>query len=197
MTMAPVHGLVLAGGESRRMGTDKAALSVGGHSALERTVALLEDCGLPVYVSVRAGSTDRLRARFERIADLHGGIGPADGIASAQAGAPHAAWLVVACDLPRLDARTLTTLLSERDGVHDALAYRSETDPELPEPLCAVYEPSSRAAVARMLAAGIRCPRKMLLNMNTRLLTQPVPLALQNVNTPADLAQFRHAGGEK
>jgi molybdopterin-guanine dinucleotide biosynthesis protein A len=194
VTLAPLQGLVLAGGESRRMGTDKAALEIAGRSALARAVALVEACCTPVFVSVRAAGNDPLRAKFATIADRHGGIGPADGIASAQANTPDAAWLVVACDLPRLDTHTLSTLLAARDGIHDAVAYRSETSPEMPEPLCAIYEPGSREQVERMLASGLRCPRKMLLAMNTLLLSQPVPQALQNVNTPDDLALYRAAG---
>ena len=50
---APVAGLVLAGGESRRMGRDKAALELAGTSQLERTMALLSRHLPQVFVSVR------------------------------------------------------------------------------------------------------------------------------------------------
>lgn len=180
-----LHGLVLAGGQSRRMGRDKAALQVNGRTALERTVAMLAPHCETVFVSVRAGDDDDLRARYPQINDRHGGVGPADGIASALAHAPEAAWLVVACDLPRLSSAALQALIAGRDPRADATAFRSGRD-ELPEPLCAIYEPRSRALIEEHLARDKRCPRKMLLTMNTRLLPPADDDALANANTPDD-----------
>jgi molybdopterin-guanine dinucleotide biosynthesis protein A len=56
----------------------------------------------------------------------------------------------------------------------------------LPEPLCAIYEPSSREAVLAHVASGRDCPRKFLINANTKLLDQPDSRALDNVNTPEE-----------
>lgn len=190
MTLPVLHGLVLAGGESRRMGRDKAALEIDGRSALERAVALVRPFCRACYVSVRPGSVDGPRSGFDRIEDCFGGVGPADGIASAQAHSPDAAWMVIACDLPNLDAATLTELVRQRDASCDATAFRSLSDKTLPEPLCAIYEPASQDAVLTFLQEGMRCPRKMLLSMNTRLLDQPTLNALDNVNTPADWQRY-------
>ncbi len=57
----------------------------------------------------------------------------------------------------------------------------------MPEPLCAIWEPSSEALIAGFLERDLRCPRKMLVEADTELLAQPNPRALVNVNTPADL----------
>jgi molybdopterin-guanine dinucleotide biosynthesis protein A len=54
----------------------------------------------------------------------------------------------------------------------------------LPEPLCTIYEPSSREAILAHMASGKDCPRKFLINAHTKLLDQPNPRALDNVNTP-------------
>src|SRR6185437_1654673 len=66
-----------------------------------------------------------------------------------------------------------------------ATAYRSSHD-GLPEPLCAIYEPSSREALRAHVAGGRDCPRKFLINADTALLDQPEPGALDNVNTPQE-----------
>ncbi len=186
--MSPLYGLVLAGGRSQRMGQDKAALQVAGQSLLQRSYALIDAVCEQSFVSVRAADNTGLRAGYPQIADQFGGQGPADGIASAQRTHPAAAWLVVACDLPMLDATTLNELIRQRNINSDATAYRSSND-DLPEPLCAIYEPDSATRIVEFLQADIRCPRKMLINMNTTLLTQPNVGALDNANTPEQWAQ--------
>lgn len=183
---APVYGLVLAGGRSTRMQRDKAALNYHGHTQLEWAMRLLEPHVERVFVSVRADQADDpLRARFAQIVDRHESLGPIAGILAAQAQHPEAAWLVLACDLPLLDEATLKHLLSAREPARQATAYRSSHD-GLPEPLCAIYEPSSREAVAAYVASGKQCPRKFLLRADAAIIDEPNPRALDNVNTPEE-----------
>jgi molybdenum cofactor guanylyltransferase len=183
---AAVYGLVLSGGRSTRMQRDKALLAYGGRSQLERAMTLLTPLVARAYVSVRAEQqSEPLRARFAQIIDAPGHAGPIAGLLAAQARHPQVAWLVLACDLPRLDAATLTHLLHARDPTRIATAYRSSHD-GLPEPLCAIYEPRSRAALAAYVASGNDCPRKFLRSSDIELLDQPDPRALDNVNTPEE-----------
>lgn len=186
---AALYGLVLAGGRSSRMGQDKAALEYHGRAQLARAFGLLEKLVARAFVSVRPDQTgDPLRARFAQIVDVADGTeGPAAGIRAAQLAHPEAAWLVLACDLPWLDIATLQHLIARRDPARMATAFRSQHD-GLPEPLCAIYEPAAAAALAQFLATGRNCPRKLLINSDTLLLDQPNIKALDNVNTPQELA---------
>jgi molybdenum cofactor guanylyltransferase len=194
-----IHGLVLAGGRSSRMKRDKAAIEFRpGEPALEAAMKLLEGRVARAYVSVRADQQDDpARARYARLVDRGDIEGPIAGISAAFASSPDAAWLVLACDLPFLDAQTLDTLLLARDPGFDATAYRSAHD-GLPEPLCAIYEPRARQAIAAQIAAGRNCPRKFLINAHTQLLDQPNPRALDNVNTVDEyqsaLSELRSTG---
>ena len=121
MADRPVYGLVLAGGESRRMGSDKALLQRGGGSQLAHVVALLEPLVDRVFVSTRPGQqSEPERGRFEQIVDRYEGIGPVAGILSAMDEWPDVEWLVVACDLPNVDDKTLRYLLDEAS--HDISA---------------------------------------------------------------------------
>ena len=188
---SPVYGLVLAGGHSTRMQQDKATLAYHGKTQLEWAMALLEPHVERTFVSVRSGQSDPVRARFEQIVDTHEGLGPIAGILAAQARYPDVAWLVLACDLPFIDDRTLDYLLAKRDPARQATAFRSShpNHPKhngLPEPLCAIYEPSSREAILAHVASGRDCPRKFLINADTNLLDQPDSRALDNVNTPEE-----------
>ncbi|MEY4378079.1 MAG: hypothetical protein RJB26_2629 [Pseudomonadota bacterium] len=187
-----VAGLVLAGGESRRMGRDKAALELGGTNQLARTVALLQRHLPAVFVSVRESQQqDPLRARFAQIVDAPAFSpqelsGPIAGILGAFAAKPDHAWLVVACDLPLLDDDAIAGLLAGRAADRIATAYTSAFD-QLPEPLCAIWEPPAAEALRAHVAGGNLCPRKFLLRNGAHFLPERASVST-NINTPAELA---------
>ena len=184
-----LHGLVLAGGRSSRMGRDKATLvHPDGRSLARRCCDLLLEAGCEsVVLSIRqdqeipAGLED-----LEIVRDPAGAsLGPMAGIVSGMRLHPESDWLVVACDLPRLDFQTLSHLISSKDAGETFLAYRSEFD-GLPEPLCTLYTSASLPVLEQAVADDFRCPRKILIRNDCRLL-EPVTLrALDNANTPED-----------
>ena len=183
----PLYGLVLAGGRSRRMGRDKALLEVDGRTQLERAMAALADVTERQFVSTRKDQgDDSERGRYDQVVDRYEDLGPIAGILSALETYPAADWLIVACDLPNLDAETLRYLVANRDPNATFTAFESSHD-GLPEPLCAIYPAESVATVRQFVDDGIVCPRKMLIRSDTALLVQPNPRALDNVNTPDDL----------
>lgn len=189
MTDRPVYGLVLAGGESRRMGVDKALLKNDGESQLARAMRMLQEVTDKAFVSTRADQQDETeRSKFRRIVDRYEGIGPVAGVLSAMDAHPGVDWLVVACDLPNLSESVLSALLAERQSGHPFVAYKSVHN-DLPEPLCAIYGEGSEALLRGFVAEGIHCPRKMMINSDARLLEQAERNALDNINTPDDLAR--------
>ena len=183
MTIPALFGLVLAGGASTRMRTDKAALQYHGRPQLRWAFELASKFCAASFVSVRPDQRDdATRASFPQIVDRQPGIGPIAGISAALLEHPKAAWLVLACDLPFLTERTLQHLIAQRDLHKVATAYRSAHD-GLPEPLCAIWEPAAREPLLAYIATGRQCPRKFLINSNTTLLDLPEQQALDNVNT--------------
>lgn len=185
---APLAGLVLAGGLSTRMQRDKAAIELGGETQLARAVRLAQAHAPDTFVSVRESQQrESTRARWPQIVDRLEDVGPAAGILAALEARPDHAWLVLAVDLPRLDAATLTRLVQQRDPSALATAYVSSGD-GLPEPLCAIWEPASRAPLAAFIEGGRSCPRKFLITHGARLVELEARGALENVNTPAELA---------
>ena len=197
----PLYGLVLAGGRSTRMQRDKAALAYHGRTQLEWAMELVSPFVERAFVSVRPDqASDPVRAKFEQIVDAQDNLGPIAGIVAAQAAHPGVAWLVLACDLPFLDAATLKHLIWARRGDRPATAYRSSHD-GLPEPLCAIYEPASREAIMGYVATGKNCPRKFLIRSEAHLIEEPNPRALDNVNTPEEygsaMSTFAPEGASK
>jgi molybdopterin-guanine dinucleotide biosynthesis protein A len=189
MPSAPLYGLVLAGGRSRRMGHDKALLERDGRSQLAHAMTLLARHVERVFVSARADQEgEPERARYEQIVDRYDDLGPLAGILSAMDEYPGADWLVVACDLPNINDNTIEHLLETRSNAHPFTAYVSSHD-GLPEPLCAIWRAGSDAIVRRFADEGLHCPRKILIRSDTQLVEQADPRSLDNVNTPADLAE--------
>jgi molybdopterin-guanine dinucleotide biosynthesis protein A len=186
-----VYGLVLSGGASRRMQHDKALIDYHGEPQLRWTYRLLSSVLQRVFISVRADQRDApVRRNLPQIVDAFEDAGPAAGILSAQALYPDVAWLVVACDLPRLDVETLQHLLRARDPQREATAFISSHD-GLPEPLCALWEPASHGKLLERVQAGRSCPRKALIQGDTQLLQPLSARALDNINTPEELATLR------
>lgn len=188
MSDAPLYGLVLAGGRSRRMGRDKALLEHNGQSQLERMMALLAGCAERAFVSTGKDQRDEPeRRRFAQVVDRYDDMGPLAGILSAMDEYPDADWLVVACDLPNIDTATLRFLIDNRSLDKPFTAFTSSHD-GLPEPLCAVYRHGTDTILRAFVESGIRCPRKILIRSDTCLIEQLDPRSLDNVNTPDDLA---------
>lgn len=187
----PLYGLLLSGGASQRMRQDKAALPYRGEPQLLRAWRLLERVTERTFLSVRNQQRDDpLRAGLPQIVDSYDAIGPAAGILSAQDRFPEAAWLVLACDLPLLDEATLRQLIDARDVSANATVFASRHD-GLPEPLCAIWEPSSHALLKQRYQDGSYCPRKALIQSHIVLLPAPGD-ALDNVNTPEERDEMQH-----
>ena len=188
MNDAPVYGLVLSGGKSKRMGQDKALLERDGQSQLAFMMSLLEPLVERVFVSTRAEQKDESeRRQFAQIVDQYDDMGPLAGILSALDAYPDVDWLVVACDLPNIGVETIRHLLASRSSDHPFTAYVSSHD-GLPEPLCAIYRSGSADTIRAFSDDSINCPRKILIRSDTHLIEQLDPASLNNINTPDDLA---------
>lgn len=187
---APLCGLVLTGGKSRRMGRDKALIS---YSATEKPHALylwelLNQVCDESYLSVARSDQwqGSLLADLPSIEDRHHGFGPIGGILSAMDRHPDRAWLVLACDLKDVDAEALTYLTRHRNLKKPATAF--ENAEGFPEPVFAIYEPESRRVLYQALADDQLCPRKILIQRGYEGVSPGATSWLTNVNEPADLS---------
>ena len=189
-----LSGLILAGGRSRRMGFDKAALVFGGSSQLSRAVKAAEGVCDAVFLSLReeqdmpsnvpGGVVGVVRDRF-------GDTGPLGGILSAFDAYPGRAWLVLVIDLPFAGEQVIERLVAARDAQKHATAYRSSKD-GLPEPMCAIYEASSGAQLMDLFVNhNVLSPRRILMSLDVHLLDPADEWALDNVNTPEDYEEAR------
>jgi len=177
--------IVLTGGQSTRMGTDKATLIVNGTSMLDRVLDQLDQAGVtPVAV---AGSDD--------VPDEEIGQGPMAGIVSG--------WrylqtrselqsvsfdpvLVLSCDLPRLDATVIAALISQAPKhEHGAVAH----DGRRPQPLIAAYRPKALDRVDAAYKTGQRSVRRASAGWDLGVVSVPAAL-LADADRPQDLKGF-------
>lgn len=178
----PVNAVVLIGGSSRRMGRPKQILSRGGLTLVEIAVSAVERV-IRQVVLAGSGPIPPGLHRFERLSDPPGIAGPMAGLLAAMRRAPEAAWVVVACDMPRVREQAVVWLLEQRGpGVRAVLPKNTEGGVE---PLLAVYEPSMKGELERRFengrfglrhlaeSKGVRCPippddvRDAWMNVNT------------------------------
>lgn len=152
---APVAGILLTGGRSRRMGFDKASIAIDGVPAAVRTARVLSAVAFPV-VEVGPG-----RSGLASVREDPPGSGPlaaiAAGVRSLSEAGHDGAVLVVACDLPLLTEAALG-MLAEWPG-------RSSVVPVVaghPQPLCARWSGADLGSAAGLVDAGKRSMKALL-----------------------------------
>lgn len=186
---ASVGAIVLAGGSSRRMGTDKALLRLGGRTLIEIVVQTL--LGITSDVVVAAGQLPRPgwpRLGVPLVADRVPGRGPAAGLDAGLRAVQAGSAVVVACDMPFLNTNLLRRLIAELgsfDAVVPVCGGRRQ-------PLHAVYSRSCLPALDQILEAGGSL-NDLLARVRTRVLAEeevwridPDGLSCTNVNDPLE-----------
>jgi molybdenum cofactor guanylyltransferase len=181
---ARLLGLVLTGGQSTRMGKDKAALVLHGETQSVVCFNLLQTLCEAVYLSNRQEQSELPgHADLPQIHDQYTNIGPLAGLLSAMATYPDAAWLVVACDMPYLTNAGLQRLINNRNPLNVATAFINPQG-DFPEPLCAIYEPLCREVLLSAHARGEYSLQAVLSQVDIERIMLTEASLLQSINTP-------------
>ncbi len=201
--MQPISGIILAGGHSRRMGYDKRRIRLWGDHAptlLEQTVQRLAPLCADLIVVLNDPAAWHLPpARFVR--DAWHASGPLGGLVS---GLQVAAWhhaVVVAADLPHLNAAVLRAMLEHPRTYDVLLPYtpHPHTGVLYPEPLHAVYRVGATTTLRDALQRGVRQLQQAIALLGA----VPLPPAVWqahdpdgqtffNLNTPRDVRALRY-----
>ncbi len=182
-----LYGLVLAGGKSTRMNSDKSQLTYHQKPQQQHAIELLEKKCERVFVSSR-DEAQLADMEVDSITDKFIGLGPYGGILSAFMENPNVAWFVIAVDLPFLDGATIANLVEHRNPSKLATCFIDPQN-EFPEPLISIWEPRAYPRMLDFLSKGYSCPRKVLINSDVEVLTERNVQALANVNTPEDFTK--------
>ena len=192
---AAITGAILAGGDSQRMGRDKALLPWEEGTLLEHVHALVSPFCDEMLLVTRCGRTEALAAAAPAgcrvVSDRLEARGPLVGIQAALAEAQHDRVLVVACDMPWLSAELLRAMVQEGRG--DVVIPRTEHGWE---PLHAVYDKSCLPAIEAALHRGVGPVASFFDAVQVDAWTpercrihDPLGRSFRNVNRPEDLEE--------
>jgi molybdopterin-guanine dinucleotide biosynthesis protein A len=184
--------IVMAGGDSRRMGGDKATTLLGEQTLLQRVLDAVQPLFGEVLVSVRARRPD---IDLPQVCDAHANAGPLAGLCAAleQAATP---WIfVVATDMPFVEPALIELLAARRAGFQAVVPVVHGH----PQPLAAFYAASCLAPIRALLdGGGKRSLRAALAQLNVCYVAETDLLAVDpglrsffDLDTPQDLAAAR------
>lgn len=182
-------GFVLVGGNSSRMGQDKARLPFQGKTLVEHVAAAVAEAAGSVTL---VGAPERYATLgLPMLADTRAGAGPLAGIHTAL-GASRAAWnLIVACDMPGISGAFLQSLMAAAESCGaDCLLPAGPS--RLPEPLCAAYHVRCLDSIGAALDRNVRKITDGLTGVRVANWSVAQSGWFRNVNTAAEWARYTH-----
>jgi len=183
----PLHGLVLAGGDSSRMGFDKGLIPYHGMPHREYLLQILSRFTVQSFLSCRPGQI--IDGDLPVIEDSFTDLGPLGGLLSAFKFDETCAWLVVACDFPLLDESAILELTEVRNPEVYATAFYDARS-ALPEPWITIVEPKLYPVLLEKIARGKTSLRGALQDYPISLVTPTRPEILLNVNSRQDFEEI-------
>ena len=191
---------ILAGGQSRRMGQDKAFLPVGGRPVIERVIARVSPLTDDLFINA-TDSGKYLSLGLPVRPDVYPDKAALGGIYSAIHYARYPQVLVVACDMPFLNPALLLYLAGLAPTADVVVPV---INPPQPETMHAVYSKSCLAAIEpRLLAGRLRIigffddvtVRQVSRDEATRF--DPNLYSFLNMNTPEDWQKVQALADEE
>ncbi len=194
-----LSAIILAGGQSSRMGQDKALLPIQGVPLLQQVCRIAQSCASSVYVVTswpeRYEYLLPKTCQFIHEVPLREGShttplphGPLVGFAQGLAQVKTDWVLLLACDLPWLRAEVLQAWADQVDSVSQDVAALLPRHAKGWEPLCGFYRRSCLPALTDFIKSGGRSFQKWLAQLSVQILPLPEDdQMLFNCNTPTDL----------
>ena len=173
-------GVVLIGGASRRMGTDKASIEFNGTTLLDRSVSVLSE----VFASVVVSGGDQPPSGVRVLPDLVPGLGPLGGLDTAYRTAAGRDVFLLAVDMPFVDAPTVRAIVEPPVA---AMSVRVPVASGRRQPLCAVYGSGLGPVVRDRIEGRNRSMDSLFAAVDVEEITCFDDEVFMNVNTQADL----------
>ncbi len=163
--IADCTALILAGGDSSRMGQDKAALLLDGETLLQRVTATMQTSFSQVIVSVRQ---PRAEVALQQVCDTQADGGPLAGLV-AGLGQVETPWMfAVACDMPFIQSDVIARMAELRGEQHAVVPMIGGH----PQPLFAFYSKQALPVMRETLASGEKRVRAVLKQLDVRYVNE-------------------------
>lgn len=186
--MKGVTAIILAGGQSSRMGQDKGLIRRDGKYMIEYSIAIAKTICDEVLIST--ANTEYEIFGYPLVEDIYSGIGPIGGIYSAMLRSSNKHCLVLPCDTPHLKPELFESLLSKAAGMQGVVPF---TDEDGLEPLCAYYHQSCLSLLKEQIQRKDYKMRNFIGKADIRMVRVDnseayyAPGLFANLNTPDDL----------
>lgn len=191
--LSPLKGIVLCGGESTRMKTDKALLRYQNNENQWRKneKILLPFCD-EVAVSVNENQWNSWakneKANFVKDTEKYQNNGPLSGLMSVWEQFPNNGFFILGIDYPFLETHHLIALYNARDEQYEAVCFEKDG---FNEPLISILEEKATAKLNAFFENGGKSINQFLTQINTRKITPENTDFLKNSNTEEDFRNFR------
>jgi molybdopterin-guanine dinucleotide biosynthesis protein A len=189
-------GVVLCGGQSTRMGTDKGLLKLHANTWAQTAVDKLGELKFPIVISVNKNQLNDYASIFslqQLITDndslkLHG---PLSGVLSVHLKYPSEDLVLLACDMPLMETELIKELLNQYQQLpaYDAFVFTNDGEPE---PLCGIYKSNGLAHILQLYQTN-QLSKHSMKYMLEHISTHSIPLpddkkkAFRNFNAHAEL----------
>lgn len=179
-----VTGIILAGGKSSRMGTDKSLLKYNQLTFIENIIQQLSP--LVDEIMIISNTIEHDLYGVTRIADEVEDYGPVAGIYTGLKASKTDHSIVVSCDVPKVDTDLFKTLLSKKHCIFEVIQFCYE---DKTTPLTAVYHKKCFNVFQLAINNKIQKLRFVVKQLHTKTITadENTGAKLANINTPKDL----------
>lgn len=207
--MGSIEGFILAGGQSRRMGTDKALLTINGQTFLERiaeemlgvvnSISLVGSTRVQDEIRLQNSKPKQQSTRVRNVPDVYSNWGALGGVHAALSACASEWALVVACDFPFVTREFFAQIDKRRHNFEAVAPVQSDL---IPQPLCSLYKVAPCLERAEQLIKfGERKPIALLQSVRTRWVSFDEIADLRgagdffdNINSPEDYDRIVEKG---
>jgi hypothetical protein len=188
-----LKGLILCGGNSSRMGTDKAFLQYHQKEQYKYIASLFINLNIPVLISCNESQQEKISNDYVALIDdeEYKNNGPISGLLTAFKNYHEDSFILLGCDYPLIQQHHIDTLFSLSGYGFDAVCFVRQSNTSLHEPLITFYSNAFKEKLLASFQQGKSSIKRILSEVNTlKIITEDEDF-LKSFDTPQDFHSFQ------